>query len=189
MPRLFTGLTIPPDIADQLSVLRGGLVGARWIDPENYHVTLRYIGDVSAALARELDQEFARVRRPPLDLVLERLSAFGHDKPRAIVVRIGNSLPLALLQADHERAARHVGLAPDTRKFTPHVTLARSRGASAVAAADYLQSRNWFRSALFHADRFVLFSSRASTGGGPYLVEAEYPLDAAAAASLASRDR
>ena len=44
MPRLFTGLEIPPDIATELSMLRGGLSGARWIDVENYHLTLRFIG-------------------------------------------------------------------------------------------------------------------------------------------------
>ena len=46
MPRLFTALEIPPDIADRLSSLRGGLSNARWITPENYHVTLRFIGDI-----------------------------------------------------------------------------------------------------------------------------------------------
>ena len=40
MPRLFTGLEVPPEIAESLSMIRGGLVGARWIDTENYHVTL-----------------------------------------------------------------------------------------------------------------------------------------------------
>ena len=46
MPRLFTGLEIPAEIGQTLSNLRGGLPGARWIDPENYHVTLRFIGDI-----------------------------------------------------------------------------------------------------------------------------------------------
>ena len=46
MPRLFTGLEIPEEVAQSLSLLRGGLPGARWIDPENYHITLRFIGDI-----------------------------------------------------------------------------------------------------------------------------------------------
>ena len=46
MPRLFTGVELPPDIGQALASLRGGLPGARWIDPENYHLTLRFIGDV-----------------------------------------------------------------------------------------------------------------------------------------------
>jgi len=46
MPRLFTGIEIPPDVGQALSLLRGGLPGARWITPDHYHVTLRFIGDV-----------------------------------------------------------------------------------------------------------------------------------------------
>ena len=55
MPRLFTGVEIPPEVAQALSTLRGGLPGARWIDPENYHVTLRFIGDVDDDIAHEVD--------------------------------------------------------------------------------------------------------------------------------------
>ena len=51
MPRLFTGLEIPAEIGHTLSSLRGGLPGARWIDPENYHVTLRFIGDIDGISA------------------------------------------------------------------------------------------------------------------------------------------
>ena len=54
MPRLFTGLEIPRHVADSLSMMRGGLPGARWIDPENYHLTLRFIGDIDDALARDI---------------------------------------------------------------------------------------------------------------------------------------
>ena len=71
---------------------------------------------------------------------------------------------------------RRIGIPPEPRKFTPHVTLARLRAASSMAVADYLSSRGFFFSRRFEAQRFVLFSSRASTGGGPYVVEAAYPL-------------
>src|SRR5207237_10698543 len=68
MPRLFTGLEIPPDIAMSLSMLRGGLPGARWIDPANYHLTLRFIGDVDAALARDIALMLGQVKRRGFDL-------------------------------------------------------------------------------------------------------------------------
>ena len=62
MPRLFTGVEIPPDIGQALSLLRGGLPGARWIDPENYHLTLRFIGDVDDMVAREVMLMLGRVK-------------------------------------------------------------------------------------------------------------------------------
>ena len=54
MPRLFTGLEIPADVAQALSMMRGGLPGARWIDPENYNITLRFIGDIDDRLASDI---------------------------------------------------------------------------------------------------------------------------------------
>jgi 2'-5' RNA ligase len=82
------------------------------------------------------------------------------------------------LQAEHERLMQRVGLEPEGRKFTPHVTLARLRDCSSFEVAEYLSARGGFRSQPFPVSRFVLFSSRASTGGGPYVIEAAYPLAA-----------
>jgi 2'-5' RNA ligase len=80
------------------------------------------------------------------------------------------------LQAEHERLLQRVGLEPEGRKYIPHVTLARLRESSSRQVADYLATRAPFRSEPFRVSRFVLFSSRASLGGGPYVVEASYPL-------------
>jgi 2'-5' RNA ligase len=176
MIRLFTGLEIPPDLAESLAMLRGGLPGARWIDSENYHLTLRFIGDVDDSLAHEAALLLRQVRRPPFDLRLDGLASFGGRKPRAIFAAAEPSAPLLELQAEHERLLRRVGLEPETRKFTPHVTLARLRDTSSRQVAEYLGARGHFRSRSFAVSRFVLFSSRASVGGGPYVVEEAYPL-------------
>jgi 2'-5' RNA ligase len=176
MPRLFTGLEIPPDIATELSLLRGGLSGARWIDVENYHLTLRFIGDIDERTAGDVYSALERVRRPALSVKLDGLSTFGGDKPRAIVARAKAEAPLIELQAEHERLMRRIGIPPEPRKFVPHITLARLRAASAMAVADYLGTVGYFPGRMFEAKRFVLFSARASTGGGPYVIEAAYPL-------------
>jgi 2'-5' RNA ligase len=178
MIRLFTGLEVPPEVAQALSQLRGGLPGARWVDPENYHVTLRYIGDVDGAVAREVAFVLGRVRRTPFELRLEGLSSFGGNRPRAVVAVVAPTPQLLELQAEHERLLQRVGLEANGRKFTPHVTLARLRDSSSRQVADYLALRGYFPAASFSVDRFVLFSSKASVGGGPYLVEAAYPLAA-----------
>jgi 2'-5' RNA ligase len=178
MPRLFTGVEIPADVASSLSMLRGGLPGARWIDPENYHVTLRFIGDVDDAIAHEVASLLGRVRRQAFELRFDDLRSFGGRKPRAIVATLGPAQALIELQAEHERLMQRVGLEPEGRKFSPHVTLARLRESSSRQVADYLALRAPFRSPPFTVSRFVLFSSRASIGGGPYVVEAAYPLAA-----------
>lgn len=178
MPRLFTGLEIPPELASELAELRGGLYGGRWIDAENYHITLRFIGDVGHAVASEIHDELALLARKPVRVTLESLSCFGGEKPRAIVVRVQPSRELLDMQAEQERVIRRVGLPPEPRKFVPHITLARLRGVSQMAVADYLEARGLFASRTFEATRFVLYSSRDSVGGGPYVVEAAYPLNA-----------
>ena len=81
MPRLFTGLEIPPDIGQTLSSLRGGLPGARWIDPENYHVTLRFIGDIDGAAAQPYAQRMAARSDPD---AAGRLLAWNADAPSSV---------------------------------------------------------------------------------------------------------
>jgi 2'-5' RNA ligase len=178
MPRLFTGLEIPDDVRASLSMLRGGLPGARWIDPENYHLTLRFIGDVDDVVAREVMLVLGRVRRSGFELRLDGVSSFGGRKPRAVVATVASSPAVMELQAEHERLMQRIGIEPEGRKFTPHVTLARLRDSSSHDVAEYLSGRGGFRSAPFEVSNFVLFSSRASVGGGPYVVEAAYPLAA-----------
>ena len=178
MPRLFTGIEVPPEVGMALSLKRGGLFGARWIDTDNYHITLRFIGDVDAVVAHEVASMLGRVRREAFELRVDDLKSFGGRKPRAIVATLGPAPALMELQAEHERLMQRVGLEPEGRKYIPHVSLARLRESSNRQVADYLALRAPFRSPPFRVSRFVLFSSRASVGGGPYVVEAAYPLAA-----------
>jgi 2'-5' RNA ligase len=176
MPRLFTGLEIPPDVALSLSMSRGGLPGARWIDAENYHVTLRFIGDVDDSTAHEVVSMLDQVKRRAFDLHFDGITSFGGRKPRAVVASVASEPMLMDLQAEQERLMQRIGLAPEGRKYTPHVTLARLRASSSRDVATYLSARGLFRTPPFRVSRFVLYSSRASMGGGPYVIEESYPL-------------
>ncbi|MEJ0011164.1 MAG: RNA 2',3'-cyclic phosphodiesterase [Bauldia sp.] len=176
MPRLFTGIEIPEHIADRLAFLRGGLVGARWIDTANYHLTLRFIGDVDMDVAEEAADSLARVRRPAFPLRFTGLGVLGTKKHHAVVAEVEPSRPLMELQAEHERILQRLGLQAEGRKYTPHVTLARLRSGNARNIAEYLTLRGGFFAEPFVVDRFVLFSSRDSIGGGPYIVEQAYDL-------------
>src|ERR1700722_20032284 len=176
MPRLFTGRELPPLVAQTLAMMRGGLPGARWLDPENYHLTLRFIGDIDDALANEIAGVLGRVHGGAFELRLDGLLSFGGRKPRAVVAAVAPTAPLMELQAEQERLLQRLGLEPEGRKYTPHVTLARLRDSSSRQVAEYLTARAHYRSLPFEVSRFVLFSSRSSVGGGPYVVEAAYPL-------------
>jgi 2'-5' RNA ligase len=176
MPRLFTGVEIPPEVGQALASLRGGLPGARWIDPENYHLTLRFIGDVDDMTAHEVASMLGRVKRGAFEMQLDGVSSFGGRKPRAVVATVSQAQPLIEVQAEQERMMQRIGLEPEGRKYIPHVTLARLRDSSSRQVAEYLATRGLFRTSPFRVSRFVLFSSRDSVGGGPYMVEEAYPL-------------
>ncbi|KAA2237121.1 RNA 2',3'-cyclic phosphodiesterase [Salinarimonas soli] len=177
MPRLFTGLEIPPEIGAELSRCRGGLPGARWVEPENYHVTLRFIGDVDEAVAADIYAALEETRaRAAVPVAIEGLASFGGGRPHAVFAAVTPSPALSELQAEHEALARRVGLAPEKRKFHPHVTLARLRHVSSPDVAAYLSLHGGGPKLAFTARRVALYSARESTGGGPYIVEAAYPL-------------
>jgi len=179
MPRLFTALEVPREAALSLSLLRGGLPGARWVDVENYHITLRFIGDVEGHVADEIANALDRIRRPGFSLNLSGVGAFGSKKPHTIWAGVSASPDLAALQGEIDRICQRLGVPSDPRKFMPHVTLARLRNASPADVARYLSARGNFSTQPFRVGRFVLMSSRDSVGGGPYVIEEAWPLLAA----------
>lgn len=178
MPRLFTGLQLPSEIASELSQFKGGIPGARWIEESDYHITLRFIGDIDLQRARDIDEELSQIHAAPLNILIEGLDSFGGARPRFVMARVRQTTDLLALQADHERTIRRTGGPADKRKFSPHVTLARLRNSSPGQVADFLSAKSVPSGWSFTASEFVLFSARESTGGGPYHVEAVYPLAA-----------
>lgn len=171
MPRLFTALEIPADIAAELHGLHQPLPGARWIEPENYHVTLRFVGDIDRMQAREFAANLAEVSVDAFELTVSGLGAFGGNDPHAVWAGFAPSPALDALQRVHDKAARAAGLAPDKRPFKPHITLARLRNANVEAVARYLTRFGGYRSEPFFVGEALLMSSRPSVGGGPYGIE------------------
>src|SRR6185312_10694181 len=173
----FSAIEIPQNVAERLTLLRAGLSGARWIDSDNYHLTLRFIGDVDGSTARDFTFALSEIAAAPFQLRLNGLGSFGGRKPRAIFAGIAPSDGLDTLRRANERAAREAGLPPEGRNFKPHVTLARLRGARADAVAAYLERQGGIGPERCTGSLFGLYSSRNSVGGGPYILEAAYPLD------------
>ncbi len=176
MPRLFTALEVPRDAALSLSLLRGGLPGARWIDTENYHITLRFIGDIDSHLADDIAYALDKVSRSAFSISLSGVSCFGGKKPHSVFAGVAPSTGLSQLQAEQERICQRLGLGADPRKFTPHITLARLKNSAPEQVAHYLTGRGDFSTLPFKIARFVLMSSKDSVGGGPYIIEEAYPL-------------
>ena len=179
MPRLFTALEVPRSVAVGLSLLKGGLPGSRWVDVENYHVTLRFAGDIDPRQADDLADGLDHITAPAIHLKLNGLSVFGSKKPHALIALVEPDPSLIALHGDIERLCQRLGLPADGRRFIPHITLARLKNTTPDEAALYLSQRGLVSVPEFIASRFVLMSSRDSVGGGPYAIEAAYPLVAA----------
>ena len=111
-----------------------------------------------------------------IPVTLEGVGAFGGDRPRALFASVVQDPELMDLQAEQERLMRRAGAAPETRRVTPHVTLARlRREASPEGVAMYVAQSGLFEPLRFEARAVTVFSARESTGGGPYIAEAEFP--------------
>jgi RNA 2',3'-cyclic 3'-phosphodiesterase len=171
MPRLFTGLELPRDVRTRLSLLSAPLSGAKWVETEDLHLTLRFLGDIDARTADEFIESIGPFTVEPFELTLSGLGVFGNQRPDVIWVGAEPKDVVGRLNQWHERAARAVGLEPDTRPFVPHVTLARLRGTRPQEVARFLESRGQIELPPFQVSRLAIFSARPGTGGGPYAVE------------------
>ncbi|MGL5136258.1 MAG: RNA 2',3'-cyclic phosphodiesterase, partial [Beijerinckiaceae bacterium] len=136
----------------------------------------RFFGDIDNRTASEIDGMLSYVSRSPIAVRISGLGSFGGDKPHSVYAVVEPSRELSDLHAEVERLARACGVELDKRRFTPHVTLARLKGSSPLDVAAYLSARGFFPAQSFTASRFVLYSSKASVGGGPYMIETSYPL-------------
>lgn len=176
MLRLFAALPIRSDIADLLTPLQKGVSGASWRPPANFHITLRFFGDIDTNLAYDLDAALGEIRAPQMKLSLAGAGWFGQREPRAVWAGVAFNEALTDLSGQCERAARRLGLPAEKRRFLPHVTLAYCHGTLPEEAARFAERRKAFVTPEFWADRFYLYSSHLGNGPSRYRVEAEYPL-------------
>ena len=175
--RLFVALTLPDEVREQLALLEDRLPGARWVPPENYHITLRFIGEVDRVLAEDIDAELAGLAGEGFLASIAGLGSFGEGpKTRALYARVAPSEPLTRLKLKVENAMQRAGCEPEGRKFRPHVTLARFKGQSGPELKRFLVRHALFRAGPFPVADFVLVQSFLSGEGSIYREEAIYPL-------------
>ena len=177
--RLFVALELPEEVKDRLASLAGGVPGVRWVRPENYHLTLRFIGEVPGYMAEELDLALANIRAKPFELTLSGLGTFEKGcRVQSLHVAAERTPGLAHLQAKIETALQRAGMPPERKRFAPHVTLARTDGAPLSKLVGFVQTHNLFRTEPLMVERFVLFSSRLGKEQAVYTPEVEYALAA-----------
>lgn len=176
MRRVFTGLPIPQDVAAQLQRMQGGIDGARWTHAADFHLTLTFVGEVDNAQMEELDAALQDIRAPAFDFSLHGTGSFAQGKwPNVLWMGVDAPDDLTQLKQQVDGALRSADIAHETRKYSPHVTMARLRHAETDEIARFMQAHNLYRSAVIRADHFILYESLPG-GEQRYVSLAEYPL-------------
>ena len=176
--RLFVALDLPWELRERLREMTAlSIPGARWVSPENYHLTLRFIGETPGYQAEEIDHALAALKVPGFTLTLAGLGTFS-KAGRAISLWIGAERNPSLdhLRAKIETALQRIGLEPERRRFAPHVTLARLDNVPDAKLAGFVQANNLFRAPPVPVQHFTLFSSRLGKEQPVYTAEVEYAL-------------
>ncbi len=177
MPRLFTGLEVPSSVRLMLTLKQSGLADVRWVDPSDFHITLRFIGDVDHQQANDIYDILSRRKWHQPNIKVGEMKCFGGSRPSALYAEVKPDDCLFHLSATQDRLMQQLGLAPDSRRFTPHITLGRCKNVSADSVARYLSQNGAAQPDLdYRPARFALYSARNSRGGGPYRIEQTWPL-------------
>ena len=176
MLRLFVGIGFPPELKLRLSLLRAGVPGAKWVDPGNFHLTLRFIGEIGEDTAADIDATLSRLRVRRFTLQIAGTGVFAGDKPRSLWAGVERTSELVALRDKVEQALSRAGLPPEPRKFAPHVTLARLRNPPLDKLRDYLAAHAQFRAEPLPVEGFSLIASFQTKAGSVYEEQADYPL-------------
>jgi len=176
--RLFTGIALPSHVLDRLLTLCSGVPGARWQDREQMHLTLRFIGEVDGKSFDDMRLALAQVRSSQFSLTLDSVGHFGERKRvHALWVGVPMVRELIALRDRIESVLVRYGQEPESRKYKPHVTLARLRDAPLDRVVSFLSANALFLAGPFAVEEFHLYSSHPGGGGSLYRIEESYPLN------------
>lgn len=174
--RLFVAIDLPEEVTESLERICVGLPGARWNDPEQYHLTLRFIGEVDGLVYRDIEAGLAEVDFEPFTLSLQ---GFGHfpprGEPKVLWAGVTPTDPIEPLRRAVDRVVNAAGVQPERRKFSPHVTVARfPYGAPIQRLQRFLAGHALYRSEPFLVESFHLYSSQLHHDGALHTLEASY---------------
>lgn len=177
MIRAFLGLDLPDDIRSALAVQQFLLPLPRRVDPALFHLTLLFLGEVRDSDLEAAHDRFAALKVAPFPLSLQGLGLFGGDRPQVAWAGVAASDPLMRLQAKSEQAVRLAGLAPEHRRFMPHVTLGRFPPPPPPQAASLERAvaETLFAAGPWQVRGMVLWQSHLGPKGPRYDPLAHYP--------------
>lgn len=178
MIRLFVAVDLPESIRDRLLALQGGVPGARWSNSGQLHLTLRFIGEVDENVAHDVHDALAAIRAPSFTLEISGVGEFGGKNPRALWAGVKSNESLLHLQRKIETALQRIGLEPEQRKYSPHITLARLKSPPREKVVQFLTHAALFAAGPFPVNNFMLFSSHPTPSGSIYNPEQVYRLTA-----------
>lgn len=176
--RLFVAIDLPDAAKTQLMRLRAEIDSAKWVDVEQMHLTLRFVGDASPEQTKQLETGLAAIQAAPFSFRLQGVGQFPtHDKPRVLWVGLPHSPELHHLQAQVEQVVSHCGFERADHPFSPHITLARFRTPPPpVAVEEYFRLHNHFKTGNIVVNAFILYSSTLTPKGSVYTQVARFPL-------------
>ena len=181
MYRLFVAIDLPEEVKRGVAGITGNLAGARWVPGNQLHLTLRFIGEADEALFQAIKTVLSGVQGASFSLAMKGVGHFPPGKhPRVLWVGMEESGPLLELQHEVESTLAAAGIAPEERRFSPHITLARLKETPAAAVAAIENRCGAFRTEPFPVDEFHLYSSTLTREGAIHRREASYPLAAGA---------
>lgn len=174
--RLFIAIDLPVELKQKLALFARGVPGARWIAPEQIHLTLRFLGEVNQATFLAVRSSLKQVRFPGFSLSLRGVGHFPPGKyARVLWVGTEHSEPLRLMQSAVEVAVIDAGVQPEGRGFSPHITLARLHDTPPAAVASFEQAHRDFATPPFAVTEFTLYSSLLTRNGAIHHKESSYP--------------
>jgi 2'-5' RNA ligase len=176
MKRLFVGLPLPESLTARVTPMMDGLPGARWVPADNLHVTLRPIGALDDHQIAILDEALGSIERKPFELQIGGCGIFAQRRgPEAVWLGVAATPSLVDLQAAVERAAVRAGLAPEEKRFRPHITLARIDASVPPQKLQAFVAGHTLVKESVTVKRFTLFS-RVGLDAAQFGVEANYNL-------------
>jgi len=175
--RAFIAVGLPDRIKLDLERIQDSVPGARWVDSENMHLTLKFIGDLTSLEAEDLGYELTRIDMPSFDLSLTSAGQFSNGAGvKLLWMGLSPHAPLIDLQQQVERACRRARCQIDHQAFKPHITLARfSFPPDLDRTRSYLERHGRMDCESFRTSGFSLFSSQLRPSGPVCRNEADFP--------------